>query len=181
VAVYVLVAALVAPALVEAGVEAPAAHLFVRYFGMMSFITPPVAIGAFFAASLAGAEPMRTGWESMRFGWTAFIIPFLFVLSPSLLLQSDSVMDTVLAISTAVIGVWFVSAGMIGYAIRTLDLPRRIGLLAGGFGLLLPPDLGTWAVFANIAGLILCVAIVGHQAMTIRRYRVTDVQSGAAE
>jgi TRAP transporter 4TM/12TM fusion protein len=181
IAVYVILAVLVAPSMVQVGLDPLPSHMFILYLGMMSFITPPVAIGAFFAASLAGAEPMRTGWESMRFGWTAFIIPFLFVLSPSLLLQSDSVMDTVLAISTAVIGVWFVSAGMIGYAIRTLDLPRRIGLLAGGFGLLLPPDLGTWAVFANIAGLILCVAIVGHQAMTIRRYRVTDVQSGAAE
>jgi drug/metabolite transporter (DMT)-like permease len=54
---------------------------------MMSFVTPPVAIAAFFAANLAGADPMRTGWISMRFSWTAYIVPFIFVFSPSLLLQ----------------------------------------------------------------------------------------------
>jgi TRAP transporter 4TM/12TM fusion protein len=180
-AVYVLLAILVAPSMVQVGLDPLPSHMFILYLGMMSFITPPVAIAAFFAASLAGAEPMRTGFEAMRFGWTAFIIPFLFVLSPSLLLQSDSVMDIFLSISTAVIGVWFVSAGMIGYAIRALDLPRRIGLLAGGFGLLIPPELGTWAIFTNIGGFIVCVAVVGQQVMMVRRYRVTEVQSGAAE
>jgi TRAP-type uncharacterized transport system fused permease subunit len=180
-AVYVLLAILVAPSMVQVGLDPLPSHMFILYLGMMSFITPPVAIAAFFAASLAGAEPMRTGFEAMRFGWTAFIIPFLFVLSPSLLLQSDSVMDIVLSVSTAVIGVWFVSAGMIGYAIRTLDLPRRVALLAGGFGLLIPPELGTWATFVNIAGLVVCAAVVGQQVVAVRRYRVTDVRSGAAE
>ena len=180
-AVYVLLAILVAPSMVQVGLDPLPSHMFILYLGMMSFITPPVAIAAFFAASLAGAEPMRTGWESMRFGWTAFIIPFLFVLSPSLLLQSDSVMDIVLSISTAVIGVWFVSAGMIGYAIRALDLPRRVGLLVGGFGLLLPPELGTWATFANVAGFVVCAAIVGQQAVALRRFRVANMRSGPAE
>ncbi|MBI2318139.1 MAG: TRAP transporter fused permease subunit [Betaproteobacteria bacterium] len=86
VGVYVLLAALVAPAMVEVGVKPIAAHLYVMYFGMMSMITPPVAVAAYAAAGLARADPMRTGWEACRFGWSAFLVPFLFVLSPTLLL-----------------------------------------------------------------------------------------------
>ncbi|MBM3607967.1 MAG: TRAP transporter fused permease subunit, partial [Alphaproteobacteria bacterium] len=82
IAVYVLLAALVAPAMMELGVQPMAAHLFVLYFGMMSFITPPVAVAAFAAATIAKADPFRTGFTSMRFGWIAYIIPFLFCFSP---------------------------------------------------------------------------------------------------
>ena len=80
VGVYILLATLVAPALIEMKVSPMAAHMFILYFGCLSMITPPVAIGAFAAANLAGADPMKTGFEAMRFGWTVFVIPFMFVL-----------------------------------------------------------------------------------------------------
>ena len=67
-----------------------ASHMFVLYFGMMSMITPPVALAAFAAASLAGTDPMKTGWTAVRFGWIAYIIPFLFVRAPSLLLEGSA-------------------------------------------------------------------------------------------
>jgi TRAP-type uncharacterized transport system fused permease subunit len=78
VGVYILLATLVAPALIEMKIEPMAAHLFILYFGCLSMITPPVAIGAFAAANLAGADPMKTGFEAVRFGWLVFVIPFLF-------------------------------------------------------------------------------------------------------
>ncbi|MEM6341681.1 MAG: TRAP transporter fused permease subunit, partial [Pseudomonadota bacterium] len=86
VGVYLLLAVLVAPSLVETGVEPIAAHLFIFYLGMMSMVTPPIGIGAFFAASIANASPMATAFEAMRLGWTAYIVPFLFVATPALLL-----------------------------------------------------------------------------------------------
>ena len=89
VGVYVLLAALVVPSLTAVGVEPLSAHLFVLYLGMMSMITPPVAIAAFAAASLAGAPPMRTAWEAVRLGWSAYAVPFVFVASPALLLTGD--------------------------------------------------------------------------------------------
>ncbi len=107
--VYVLLAVPFVPAFVEVGVSPMAAHMFILYLGMMSFVTPPVAIAAFFAANLAGADPMRTGWISMRFSWTAYIVPFLFVFSPSLLLQGGSWAETSISIATTIVGVWFVS------------------------------------------------------------------------
>ena len=86
--VYVLLAALVAPAIVEAGIAPIAAHLFILYFGMMSMITPPIALAAFAAATISGADPMRTGLAAVRIGWSAFLLPFVFVAAPGLLLQA---------------------------------------------------------------------------------------------
>lgn len=158
--VYVLLAVLIAPALVEVGVSPLAAHMFILYLGMMSFVTPPVAIAAFFAANLAKADPLKTSWYAMRFSWTAYIIPFLFVFSPSLLLQGGSIIDIVLAVSTAAIGVWFMSAGMIGYGLRVMPVWSRILALAAGALLLLPPEVASWAVAANVVGAALALGFV---------------------
>jgi TRAP transporter 4TM/12TM fusion protein len=167
--VYVLLAVLVAPSLVELGISPMAAHMFILYLGMMSMVTPPVAIGAFFAASLAGAEPMRTGFVAMRFGWTAYIVPFLFIFSPALLLQSDSVVDTVLAVGTAAAGVWLVSAGMVGYALRLMTIPVRIAFVLAGSLLLIPPEIGLWALLVNVAGAALAAAVLAYEIIGRRR------------
>ncbi len=158
--VYVLLAVLIVPALVEVGVSPMAAHMFILYLGMMSFVTPPVAIAAFFAANLAKADPMRTGWVAMRFSWTAYIVPFLFVFSPSLLLQSGSWLDTVLSITTAAIGVWFVSAGMIGFGLRRMSRLVQIASIGGGALLLIPVEMAWWATGANIAGGAIAAAVL---------------------
>lgn len=152
VAVYIILAALIAPSLVELGVLPIAAHMFVMYLGMMSFLTPPVAIASFFAASMAGASPMATSWASMRFGWTAYIVPFLFVFSPALLLQHPDVGVTILNVSTAVAGVWLMSAAMIGYSFRPMGLLVRAGIMAAGMLLLIPTGFGPWVVWVNAAG-----------------------------
>lgn len=162
--VYVLLAVLIVPALVEVGVQPIAAHMFILYLGMMSFVTPPVAIAAFFAANLAKANPMKTGWVAMRFSWTAYIVPFLFVYSPTLLMQG-SVFDIALAVVTAVAGVWFVSAGMIGYGLRRMQPLARIAALAGGAMLLLPHEIGMWAWGVNAAGLALAALVLVSEVL----------------
>lgn len=167
--VYVLLAVLIVPALVEVGVKPIAAHMFILYLGMMSFVTPPVAIAAFFAANLAQADPMRTGWVAMRFSWTAYIVPFLFVFSPTLLLQGGSLAETLLTIATAVVGVWFVSAGMIGYGLRPVGTALRFSSIVAGSLLLLPPNMTAWATMANVAGAVLAVGVVSLQWAGPRR------------
>lgn len=159
--VYVLLAVLIAPSLVEVGIPPMAAHLFILYLGMMSMVTPPVAIAAFFAASLAGSEPMRTGFTAMRFSWPAYVVPFLFVFSPSLLLMGDSLLQMAIAIATAIVGVWLASAGMVGYSFRVIGWGERIALIAAGFALLVPPDLARWAMWVNLAGVAAAVALLG--------------------
>lgn len=167
--VYVLLAVLFVPAFVEVGVSPIAAHMFILYLGMMSFVTPPVAIAAFFAANLAGADPMRTGWASMRFSWTAYIVPFLFVFSPSLLLQGDSWAGTIVSVGTAIIGVWFVSAGMIGYGLRPMGAGLRTVSIVGGALLLLPIEMTGWAIYANLAGAGLAAVVVTRGLADRRR------------
>ncbi|MCV0395567.1 MAG: TRAP transporter fused permease subunit [Rhizobiaceae bacterium] len=166
--VYVLLAVLIVPALVEVGVTPLAAHMFVLYLGMMSFVTPPVAIAAFFAANIARADPMKTGWASMRFSWTAYIIPFLFVFSPSLLMQGTSWTAILLSISTAIVGVWFVSAGMIGYGLRRMPAQWRIVSTVGGFLLLMPPEMTGWAWMANVVGFGLAAAVFAAEYVSSR-------------
>jgi len=164
VGVYLLLAVLVAPSLVESGVEPIAAHLFIFYLGMMSMVTPPVGIGAFFAASIAKAPPMATALESMRFGWTAYIIPFLFVFSPALLLIGDPA-DSVLAVTTAVLGVYAISAAFVGWLHGPAGIARRVGIAAAGTALLLPPGIGggmtLWVNGAGLAALAVLWAIGG--------------------
>lgn len=158
--VYVLLAVLFAPAFVEVGIAPIAAHMFILYLGMMSFVTPPVAIAAFFAANVAGADPMRTSWVAMRFSWTAYIVPFLFVFSPSLLLQGDSWLVTISSVGTAIIGVWFVSSGMIGYGFGRTGGWTRVASIVGGAFLLLPVEMVSWALYANLMGGALATMVI---------------------
>jgi TRAP-type uncharacterized transport system fused permease subunit len=88
-AIYVVLASIIAPALVEMGETPMGAHLFIFYFGVMSFLTPPVAVSSYVAAGLAGADMWRTGWLGLRLSAIAFLLPFLWAYDPALLLQGS--------------------------------------------------------------------------------------------
>jgi TRAP-type uncharacterized transport system fused permease subunit len=162
-AVYVLLGVLAAPSLVEAGVMKIAAHMFILYFGMLSMITPPVALAAYAAANISKAGPMETGWEAIRIGWAKFVLPFMFVLSPTLLMHGPAtgiVFDT----ATAMIGVYIATCGMLGYFRRPLPIPLRVVLCLAGFaaivpdsqfGVLFPGFLSLTAVAVGIAILLI--------------------------
>jgi len=98
VGVYILLATLVTPAMTQLGVPALAAHFFVMYFGMLSMITPPVAIASFAAASIAGTSPWATSLTSLRLGLGLYLVPFLFVLNP-ILLTWDNPLEMLLPVS----------------------------------------------------------------------------------
>jgi len=162
--VYVLLAALVAPAMVELGINPMAAHLFVLYFGMMSMITPPVAVAAFAAAAIAKADPMRTGFEAVRFGWTAFVVPFLFVASPTLILIGTPV-AIAQAVATAFAGVWLISIAMAGHFVRPLGWPMRVLFAGSGLLALIPAGAFPGAEFTDIAGVLIGAALIAHELM----------------
>ena len=165
--VYVLLAALVAPALVEAGVAKLSAHMFILYFGMMSMITPPIALAAFAAASLSGADPMRTGFVAMRMGWVAYVIPFLFVLSPSLLMQGD-LWKVALNVATATMGVYIASVAMTGYFTRPLSTPMRVLLGVAGFAALFPDTAVGAGGLIDLAGIVVGVGILARERLMAR-------------
>jgi TRAP transporter 4TM/12TM fusion protein len=159
VGVYILLATLIAPALVKMGIEPMAAHMFIMYYGCLSMITPPVAIGAFAAANLASADPMRTGFTAMSFGWTVFVLPFLFVFSSTLLMAGDAWLIA-LDFATAVGGVWLVSAAVIGYAVRRLGAAARLYYGIAGLFLMLPAGAFEEARWFNIAGAAMALALL---------------------
>ena len=139
-AAYIFLAIVLAPALVELGLDPIAVHLFILYWGMVSFITPPVALGAFAAATVAGASPMKTGLEAMRLGSVIYFLPFFFVLNPALVLNG-ALVDILVETATAILGVTLIASGLQGYLVLIGRLDNALGfaarLLAIGAGLLL--------------------------------------------
>ena len=143
-AAYIFLAIILAPALIKVGLDPMSVHMFLLYWGMLSFITPPVALAAFAAASVAKSEPMETGFEAMRIGTVIYFIPFFFVFNPALLLQG-AWSEIAIVVTTAMVGILFVSAGLQGYLIGAGRLTSgvmgwvgRLCLVAGGLTLAAP-------------------------------------------
>jgi TRAP-type uncharacterized transport system fused permease subunit len=139
-ACYIFLAILIAPALEKAGLNRMAVHMFIFYWGMLSSITPPVAIASFAAAGIAGSPAMRTGWESMWVGSIIYFIPFFFVMNPALVLQGHY-LEALGLMALAGFGTLFICGGIQGYQAFVGDLrkagmlewPIRVLLVIGGF------------------------------------------------
>jgi TRAP transporter 4TM/12TM fusion protein len=153
-ACYIFLSILLAPALVNAGLNPLASHLFILYWGMMSYITPPVALAAITAAGVAGANASKTGLYAMRLGGILFILPFLFVLNPSLILQG-ALGDILVSVVTAVTAIWLMASAMEGYLYRVgiLAWPLRILVMISGV-VLIYPDIVTDVIGFGLTGLI---------------------------
>jgi TRAP transporter 4TM/12TM fusion protein len=173
--VYLLLATLVAPSLIEVGVPAMAAHLFALYFGMLSMITPPVAIAAFAAATVANTNPMRTGYAAVLFGWSAYVIPFLFVVSPALLLNGSAT-AILAAAAAAIAGIWAVSVGLAGHLFAPLGTAMRAGYIAAGIALLVPAAVIDGAAFVNLAG----GAVAAGLTFLGKRQRAGELSGGGS-
>ena len=157
VSVYVLTATLLAPSLIKLGVVPIAAHMYVMYFGMLSMITPPVAIAAYAAANIARVSGWTTGWNAVIVGWSTFFIPFLFVLEPSLLMEGSAGL-IIWQVARNVLGIFVGTAAIVGFGFGPLALPMRFAFGASALAILLPPhafpgaDILDWI---GIAGAVL--------------------------
>lgn len=151
VATYALSAVVVAPVMIELGVPVLQAHFFLVYYAVLSFITPPIAISCYAAATIAEESPMAVGWESMLVGLITFILPFSFIYDPSLLLIGTW-QEIVLGTVTTAIGVVFSSAALVGWWRGPLPAWRRAILLACGLALLIPwsKTLGLCAILVGV-------------------------------
>jgi TRAP transporter 4TM/12TM fusion protein len=170
VGVYVLLAALVAPALTEVGVQPLAAHLFVLYFGMMSMTTPPVAVAAFAAASIAQCDPVRAGFAGVKFGWSAYIVPFLFVSSPTLLMQGTPG-NVTLAVITAIMGVYLVSVAVAGFMTRPVGPVLRVAFAASGIAMMVPSNAFPGALWTDVGGFVIGAGLILLELGAVRRAR----------
>lgn len=138
-AVYLLLATLAAPALIQLGIPAMSAHMFLLYYGMLSMITPPIAIAAYAAASIGGADQYRTGFAAFRFGWASYILPFYFIYKPGLLLDTSGLQSAYVFASTAV-SLALIAGAVIGFGHRALSLPMRTVWLILGVAVIFPLD-----------------------------------------
>ena len=161
-ACYVFLAIILAPALVEAGLDPMASHLYILYWGMLSYITPPVALAAITAATVGGADAMRTGLTAMRLGLILFVVPVFFVLEPALIGRGEPG-AIAMACASASVAVVILSCGLSGwlYLVGRIGPPWRAGLIAAGLLMLFPgmlTDLGGMAVALAVA----MAARLGH-------------------
>ncbi|GGY62483.1 TRAP transporter permease [Marinobacter zhanjiangensis] len=176
-ACYIFLSILLAPALVNAGLNPLASHLFILYWGMLSYITPPVSLAAITAAGVAGSNAGRTGLYAMRLGGILFILPFLFVINPSLILQGE-LSKILTSTFTAITAIWLLSAAMEGYLykIGALGWPARILVLVAG-GMLIYPELMTDLVgFGLVAAIYLSSRLLNFPAVTVGRIPVKPTQ-----
>jgi TRAP transporter 4TM/12TM fusion protein len=122
-AAYIFLAIVLAPALIQGGLDPMSVHLFILYWGMLSFITPPVALGAFAAASIAGASALSTGFKAMRLGSVIYFIPFFFVLEPALIM-SGTLGETLFATAKVAVGIVLIAGTLQRYLLGVGFLDR---------------------------------------------------------
>jgi TRAP-type uncharacterized transport system fused permease subunit len=169
-AAYLVSAILVAPALQELGLPALVAHMFIFYFAILSMVTPPVALAAYAAAGLSGANLWNSGWAAFLIAIPGFLIPYAFVADPAVILQGDLV-HAAGVIAAAALGVIAASAATGGYLLGPLSFPARV-LLFCFAPLLIDPHVTTDLIGG--AGLILVSA---YQFFRYRRAKPVAVQS----
>ena len=167
---YIIMTALLVPAIIKLGVVVPAAHMFAFYFAILSAITPPVALAVFAAAGLAKADLWASGLAAVKIGFAGFIVPFMFAYEPALLMIGD--WQTIASSCvTATIGVILFAAGLHGYLIAPASLWQRALLIVGGFCLIKP------GIYTDLAGAALGLVVIAAQVVDRRSAAETARQA----
>ena len=160
-AVYITVAALIVPSLIQAGVIPIAAHMFAFYFGVVSTITPPVALASFAGAAIAKSPPMSTAVESSKVGIAKYIVPFAFIYNPSLLMEG-SYWISLYSLFSVLLAYWSMTLGLEGYLNKPLRVYTRIISFVSSILLLLPPlsiFFGISGFLLNVIGLVILILV----------------------
>lgn len=162
-AAYIIAASVGAPALINAGIPEIAAHLYVFYFAIISFITPPVAMSAYAASGIANASASKTGWLAFMLGLPGFIIPYIYAYRPALLIVDTPVIDTLVVLLFTTVAVIITAAAVIGWFRGKMNVLFRL-LTAGAVVLLIIPN-----TLVNVGGLALAAVLYGSQFMRSKK------------
>jgi TRAP transporter 4TM/12TM fusion protein len=137
-AAYAVAASVIAPGLIQLGIEPLTAHFFIFYYAVISAITPPVALAAYAGAAIAQSDPMKTSVESFKFGLAAFVVPFMFFYSPPLLMQG-AWHENLHGFATAGFGIFLLASaiqgwffGQVGVVLRGILLVAALAMISGG-------------------------------------------------
>ena len=173
-AAYLLLAVLVAPAMTQLGMETLSAHMFIFYFGLVSAITPPVALAAYAAATISGADANETAVESMRLGFVKLLVPFLFVTMPGVLLIGDSLSIT-MAIFLATLATISMSIGFSGWLGTPLTMVQRGGFIVAALLIAWPEaaaDFSTSVITLRVLGMGLLIALGVYLVAQCKKIRL---------
>ncbi|MGO1058489.1 TRAP transporter permease [Planococcus sp. FY231025] len=159
-ALYIVVAVTAAPALINSGINPLAAHFFVFWFGALSNVTPPVALAAYTAAGIAGADPMKTSWTALKLALPGFIVPFMIAYNPILIMQDPaggtaSFASVIVPFITAVIGIFALAIAINNFYNIKLSIIERIGFFAGAMLMIKPGILTDGIGIAILATMML--------------------------
>jgi TRAP transporter 4TM/12TM fusion protein len=164
VGVYVILATLAAPALVQAGLTPMQAHMFVLFNGILGMVTPPVALAAFAAATIARSDQWKTGWTAMRLSWCAYFIPFMFAYSAPLLMIGS--WTAVLAsFADAMLGIFLGTLAVVGYFMAPIAVPFRILYAVLAALVLLPAAAFGGTNMVGIVAAAIGLAAIGYEYM----------------
>ncbi|MCI8454126.1 MAG: TRAP transporter fused permease subunit [Lachnospiraceae bacterium] len=165
VAAYILAGSVIAPALVQIGVEPLAAHFFVFYYAIFAGLTPPVCGTVFVAAAMADSNWLKTAWISIRLSIGAFLVPFILIFNPGMILigTTGEIIRTTI---TSLFGIYALGAGFMGYLTRDLNWPIRLILVAAGVAMVDP------GMVTDIAGIVVILGI-GIGLMTTKKKQKT--------
>lgn len=151
-ATYLIVAMITVPGLIALGVDKVTAHIIAFWFSAISNVTPPVCVSAFAAASIAGSDPMKTGFTGVKYSLLLFIIPFTFVYFPEILLQGSLGMIIYVTCSF-VIAIPVIAAGIQGFFLNNLSIVQRIVMIVAGIAMFVP------SVWTDLIGILVVIVI----------------------
>ena len=160
---YLITATIAAPIVVKLGVPVLAAHLFSFYFGILSDVTPPVALAAYAGSAIAKSNPFKTGVIATKLAVAAFLVPYMFALNPSLILLNTTLPQVIIISVTSVAGMVGIGAALTGYFVTDTKWYEQIPLGLGGIMLVYPGTL------TDVIGVGLVVAIWLLQKLRVRK------------
>ena len=156
---YLIIVLVLGPVITKLGADPLATHMFVFYFGVLSAITPPVAIGAFAAAPIAQSNPMRTAFVAVRLAFVGFVIPFIFIYEPTLLFIGPFDPEAFARVAVCLgLAIWMLNTGFSGYAGRAIFWPQRALRIGLGAALLIPNPLVQYPAAVLAIALIVVTA-----------------------
>lgn len=155
---YIMAAVLIAPALVQMGVDALLAHMFVFYFAIMSMLTPPVALSAYAAASISGASSSSTGWTAVTLAIPGFLVPYAFYFHPGLLLLGGAG-DAIWGFASLLVAFYGLAVAIVGWLVRPMLPWERLTFAA----------LGLMSIYPHLASTTVAVIGIGGAWLWLRR------------
>jgi TRAP transporter 4TM/12TM fusion protein len=169
VAVYIVLATVAAPVLVKLGIPILAAHFFCFYFGILACVTPPVAVPAYAAAALAGANPGKTGWAAFKMALPTFLVPYVFVYAPSMLFINTNIPELIWVTFTCIMGVLMIAMGNEGYLFRNLPKWKAVLSICGGIACIVPEPV------SDLIGVGIFIFIALTEYLAVKKQKTLSV------